>query len=256
MGTRFNDAVVPNYPSKTPPAAFPQKIPRSYTESMTLLEGLKPTSGNLAAAESWRRMLGGRNRYNSERQQIVRARRNALLTWLMNYRMNFWCDSLDLFVPVERIIIQHGDGAMIAKALGVGKATICRDFSALQAVDPVLFGKRSCGASYAEYMCGWRYAHRTGMGNEQPDHNLRFPRNQHGPAARTSNIVERNLPSRAPVMKEIDLSPNMGAEEQVEEQETSSVIPTVKAFLRILDENCEEHPSRKFERPPSLLATV
>lgn len=257
MGTRFKDAVVPGYPSNAKMQTFPANVSRSGKESIRVLEGLKPTSGNLAASESWRRMLGGRKRYNSERQQIARSRRNALLVWLMNHRMCWWCDLLDEFVPAERIIIRHGDGAMLAKALGVGKATVCRDLSALQAVEPRLFGKQTCGVTYAEYMCSWRYSHRTGMGNEQPDHNLRFPQNQHGPAARKSNRVQRNLPSPAPVVQKTDLSSFTVAEEPGGEHEACGVIPTVKAFLRILDENCEdEHPSRKFERPPSMLATV
>jgi hypothetical protein len=243
MSERFKNAVVPGYPSK---------VPRSASGPIRMLEGLKPTSGNLAASESWRRMLGGRKRYNSERQQIAHARRNALLRWLMNHRMNYWCDLLDVFVPVERIIIQHGDGAMLAKALGVGKATVCRDLSALQAVCPSLFGKQTCGVTYAEYMCSWRYSHRTGMGNEQPHHNLRFPLTQHGPAARRSNSVERNLPTRAPVMKEIDPSSYMGSDEH----ETSSEIPMVKTFLRILDKNCTGHPARKLERPLTMFVTV
>lgn len=256
MSTRFKNAVVPNYPSKASPVAFPQKSPRSYSKSMTLLDSLRPTSGNLAASESWRRMLGGRKRYNSERQQIVRARRNALLIWLMNHRMNYWCEPLDEFIPIDRVVIQHGDGVMLAKALGIGKATVCRDLSALQAVHPSLFGKQICGVTYAEYMCGWRYSHRTGMGNEQPHHNLRFPLTQHGPAARRSTSVERNLPSPAPVVKKTDLSPSTGTEEHGDENETCNRIPTVKAFLRILSENCVDHPSRTFERPPSMLAMV
>jgi hypothetical protein len=256
MSERFKNAVIPDYPSRAKPQAFPEKVARSASGSIRMLEGLKPTSGNLAASESWRRMLGGRKRYNSERQQIAHARRNALLIWLMNHRMNYWCDLVDVFIPVERIVIHHGDGAMLAKALGVGKATVCRDLSALQAVQPMLFGKQTCGITYAEYMCGWRYSHRTGMGNEQPHHNLRFPLTQHGPAARRSNSVERNLPSSAPVSKEIDLSPYLETEEQGDEHGTSSVIPTVKKFLRILDENCMEHPSRNFEMPPSMHVTV
>lgn len=54
---------------------------------MPLLEGVRPTAGNLASEESWRRMIGGRNRYNRERRQMAHSRRAAILLWLMESRM-------------------------------------------------------------------------------------------------------------------------------------------------------------------------
>jgi hypothetical protein len=159
---------------------------------MLMLEGLRPTSGNLAPEESWRRMLGGRQRYNHERQQKAKARRDAILIWLMENRMYLPTKRLG-YLGTDYIVARHGDGALLAKALGVGKATVCRDLSALQATRLALFGKPNIEANYEEYMTFWRYAHRTGLGNEQPGHNLRFPRAQRGPEARTRRNVVKAL---------------------------------------------------------------
>lgn len=167
MHRSIREAVDGHFPSRY----SPQDI-------MGELAGLRPTAANLAPSESWRRMLGGRKRYNSTRQQVARARREAILVWLTRHRQHLWSDVLQEYLFVGRIIVRHGDGALLARGLRVGKATICRDLSTLQAVFPSLFGSLRCSVEYVEYMAGWRHGRRVGMGTEQPDHNLRFPQNR------------------------------------------------------------------------------
>ena len=236
MDRRLKDAVIPGFPSSVPPEAFPARTPSSPADAMQMLEGLRPTSGNLAAKESWRRMLGGRKRYNHERQQTAKARRDAILIWLMENRMYLRSRRLG-WLGTDFIIVRHGDGALLAKALGVGRATLCRDLSALQATRPALFGKWNLEASYEEYMHFWRYAHRTRLGNEQPEHNLRFPRAQRGPEARTRRSVVKALgrdvyePSGKP-----ERPPQ--TTETADPKEPQEAIPTAGDFLAILDKNC------------------
>jgi hypothetical protein len=236
MDRRLEDAVIPGFPSSVPPEPFPARTPRSPADAMQMLEGLRPTSGNLAADEFWRRMVGGRKRYNHGRQQTAKARRDAILIWLMENRMYLPTRWLG-YLGTDYIVARHGDGALLAKALGVGKATVCRDLSALQATQPALFGKRSIGMNYAEYMEFWRHAHRTGLGNEQPEHNLRFPHAQRGPEARTRRSVVKALghdvyqPSGKP-----DIIPQ--ATEKAGPGEPRGAIPTAGDFLAILDKNC------------------
>lgn len=240
MGMRFREAVVSGYPSGSKPQAFPERMPRSAKAALQVLDCHRPTTGNLADSESWRRMIGGRQRYNNDRQQTVRARRNALLIWLMNHRMFYWCGSLGKFVPDEKIAIQHGDGAMLAKALDIGKATVCRDLSALQAVHPLLFGRQSCGVTYSEYMCGWRYAHRSGLGNKQPHHNLRFPKNQRGAAARALHAVARALDSDATECRQSKIANHPPHLEDSSQAKTATAVSTVADFLQILRINCPD----------------
>jgi hypothetical protein len=236
MDRRLNDAVIPGFPSSVPPEQIPAGTPRSPSDAMQMLEGLRPTSGNLAPEESWRRMLGGRKRYNHGRQQTAKARRDAILIWLMENRMYVPTKRLG-YLGTDYIVARHGDGALLAKALGVGKATVCRDLSALQATQPGLFGKRNLEIDYEEYMTFWRYAHRTGLGNEQPGHNLRFPRAQRGPEARTRRSVVKALghdvyqPSGKP--DSIPLTT-----ETAGPREPPGAILTAGDFLAILDKNC------------------
>lgn len=208
---------------------------------MQLLEGLRPTSGNLAPEESWRRMIGGRKRYNHERQQTARARRDAILIWLMENRM--YARTKLGYLGTDRIVVQHGDGVLLAKALGVGKATVCRDLSALQATQPALFGSRHLDIGYEEYMAFWRYAHRHGLGNEQPVHNLRFPRTQRGPAARIRRNVERALGRDvyAPQPANSPASGDVGTES---DQKSTDASPTTAEFLAMLDRNCPPQTPR------------
>ena len=236
MHRPFENAVITGFPLSVPPQPFPPGTPRSSREALQLLESLRPTSGNLADEESWRRMLGGRKRYNHKRQQIARERRSALLVWLLENRMFLRFRPLG-WLGTDHIIVQHGDGAMLARALGLGKATICRDLSALQATHPDLFGKPNIGMSYAEYMTFWRYARLAGMGNPQPDHNLRFPSNQHGPDARTRRSVVRALgrdvyqaaPQAQPVAETVAVTAG---------EESDRGVPTAEEFLAMLDQNC------------------
>ena len=190
---QLRDAVIPGFSPRCAPVAFPATIPRNSREAIRILDGLVPESGNLAPSESWRRMLGGRNRHNHERQQAAKARRDAILIWLRQRRRCFYCEILGEYAPSEQIIIRHGDGAMLAKALGVGSATVCRDLSALQATHPSVFGQPNCGIDYDSYMAGWKYSHRTQFGNKQPQQNLRYPNNQNGPAARMHHAVSRAI---------------------------------------------------------------
>tara|TARA_R110002072_G_scaffold302354_1_gene484886 strand:+ start:67505 stop:68284 length:780 start_codon:yes stop_codon:yes gene_type:complete len=185
----LRDAVIPAVSDRCTPAAFLSNVPRNSRESIRMLDGLGPESGNLALSESWRRMLGGRNRYNHQRQQAAKARRDAILIWLRERRRCFYCEILGAYAPSEQIIVRHGDGAMLAKALGVGRATVCRDLSALQATHPSVFGQQNCGIDYDSYMAGWKYSHRNEFGNEQPHQNLRYPNNQHGPTARMHHAI-------------------------------------------------------------------
>ena len=249
MDRQLADAVIPGFPSSVPAEAFPTSTPRSSREALQLLESLRPTRGNLADEESWQRMLGGRNRYNHERQQIAWERRSALLVWMLENRMFLRFRPLG-WLGMDYIIVQHGDGAMLARALGLGKATICRDLSALQATHPDLFGKPNIGMSYAEYMMFWRYARQAGMGNPQPDHNLRFPSNQHGPDARTRRCVVRALgrdvyqaaPQAQPVAETVaetveETVEARDSEERVRD-ESDRGVPTAEEFLAMLDQNC------------------
>ena len=141
MNRSLHDVVDPHFPSRVPPQPFPTKVPRNGREALQMLEGLRPTSGNLAPKEAWRRLLGGRKRHNHQRQAIAKARRLAILDWLIDNRTYLWCDIIGECVPIDRVIVQHGYGAMLAKALGVGKSTLCRDLSAIHAVHPASFGK-------------------------------------------------------------------------------------------------------------------
>lgn len=188
-------------------------------------------------------MLGGRKRYNHQRQQVALARREAVLAWLMENRMSIRSRSLG-WLPTDRITVRHGDGAMLARALGLGKATICRDLSALQATHPALFGRQTIPVQYTEYMSFWRYARQAGLGNAQPDHNLRFAANQSGPVARTQNSVIRALGKN--VYQPKPEPPTERVQRKGEAEETDG--PQTKAeFLAMLDQNCppQEPPARK-----------
>jgi hypothetical protein len=240
MSRIFKDIVIAGYPSRVAPARLPERMPRTVSGALRVLESMRPTSGNLAPSESWRRMLGGRKRYNHQRQQIAEARREAILHWLMENRRSFHCELLGRFVPANRIIVRHGDCTMLASALGIGKATVCRDLSAVQATNPELFGKDIGSINYCEYMAFWRYAHRTGIGNEQPGHNLRFPANQKGPAARTAAQARRALG--------FDQSQSGTVESQSPAQEpmpdkhkhSEDSVPTADDFLLLLNKNCPQ----------------
>lgn len=241
MPRRIQDAVLPDYSISVLPEKFATDLPRTTVEATRLLDGLRPTSGNLAASEAWRRIVGGRSRHNKQKQAVAKARRKAILGWLMRTRMYFWCEPLKATVRIDRIIVRHGDGAMLARALGVGKATICRDLSALQAVHPALFGKRHCAGDYEEYMAGWRYAHRSEMGNEQPHHNLRFPRNQNGAKARTTRLVAAELSHNAAPAGD---SHSVNADRSLDRETgltTSDTLSTTRDFLSILDRECPEN---------------
>jgi hypothetical protein len=250
MERRLNDAVIQGYPSKHLPQTLPDKRPKTSAETFQMLEGLRPTTGNLAPEEAWRRMIGGRNRYNYERQQVAEARRDAIFSWLLDHRSTCWIESLGEHVPVFRIMVRHGDGAMFARALKVGKATICRDLSALQATAPASFGLFNGGVEYIEYMEGWRYAHRTWMGNEQPHHNLRYPNNQRGAEARIRNNVARyrgiSVTDNSVGIPALDLASEPEEEGTPAEQEPEWSASTFDDFITILEKNCsEEKPNRR-----------
>ncbi|NQV25769.1 MAG: hypothetical protein HQ518_15530, partial [Rhodopirellula sp.] len=237
---QLRDAVIPNFSPRCAPAAFPATIPRNSREAIRILDGLVPESGNLAPSESWRRMLGGRNRYNHERQQAAKARRDAILIWLRQRRRCFYCEILGEYAPSEQIIIRHGDGAMLAKALGVGRATVCRDLSAIQATHPSIFGQQNCGIDYDTYMAGWKYSHRTELGNEQPRQNLRYPNNQHGPAARMHHAVSRAI--GRDVMNQSGTAAGIPVASDTAKSASKPVHEhtTVFAFLLLLKMNCPE----------------
>lgn len=237
MDRPLKNAVIPGFPSSVPARTLPPGIPQTAKQSQVLLEGLCPTSGNLAEDESWRRLLGGRKRYNHERQQTALARRAAILIWLMENRMFFRSGRLGC-LATDHIVMQHGDGAMLARALGLGKATICRDLSALQATHPALFGQRSIGMSYEDYMGFWRCARLANLGNEQPEQNLRFPQNQHGPEARTHRRVVKALGHDV-----YQPPPATGSAARAEDQnrdETKHTELTTEDFLATLDRNCPQ----------------
>lgn len=234
----FRDAVQPDYPSRIQPQSFPTTVPRTGRDALEVLDSLRPSSGNLAQSEAWRRMLGGRKRYNHQRQQVARARREAILCWLMDNRIWHFCRLFGEHFRVNRIIVRHGDGAMLARALNVGKATICRDLSALQAESPSLFGRQNCGISYDEYMAGWRYAHRTRIGNEQPHHNLRFPSNQRGPEARTKRAAMK-ASGRVVYADRADAGiRRSGSEARNATAPANGPTPTVEDFLTMLNQKC------------------
>ena len=242
MERRLSDIVIEGFPSKVKPEAFSTKLPRTSAEAVQMLENLRPTAGNLAPSESWRRLIGGRNRYNHERQQIAEARREAILFWLMDNRMFYWCGLVGEHIPVDRIIVRHGDGAMLARALNVGKATICRDLSAVQSVHPWMFGSNICKISYSDYMHVWRSKRYSTLGNEQPPHDLRFPANQRGPKARTRRNARtyRRLGAR-----QLDMRPmSCDGGDQTEERESKNPIPSSDDFLTILETNCSQDELR------------
>jgi hypothetical protein len=237
MDRQLADAVIPGFPSSIPAEAFPAGTPRSARETLQLVEGLRPTSGNLTPDEAWRRIVGGRSRYNHERQQTARARRGAILIWLLENRMYFRNRRLG-YLGTDHIVMQHGDGAMLSKALRLGKATLCRDLSSLQATHPELFGNHSIGMSYDEYMGFWRHARQAGLGNEQPGQNLRFPRNQHGPEARTRRSVVRVLGHD--VYQPPPATESATQAEDRNSDKTSRTVPTTDDFLATLDSNCPQ----------------
>lgn len=237
----LKDAVITDYPSRFKPDEFPASQLTSSREANQLLDHLQPTHGNLAPSESWRRMLGGRKRYNWKRQQTAKARRNAIFIWLMQNRTNLFDDVFREWTPIDWIIVRHGDGAMLAKALGVGKATVCRDLSALQATQPRWFGSNTCEVGYDEYMAGWKYAHRTGMGDDQPHHNLRFPKNQHGPAARDRNVVASMFGQQAPSHRcSSSKQPDSQSETDSETGGCEATVRSVEVHLTLLRQNCPE----------------
>jgi len=244
MNRSLHDVVDPHFPSRVPPQPFPTKVPRNGREALQMLEGLRPTSGNLAPEESWRRLLGGRNRHNHQRQEIAKARRLAILDWLIDNRTYLRGDIIGECVPIDRVIVQHGDGAMLAKALGVGKATICRDLSAIQAGHPAAFGERNVGIAYDEYMHFWRYAHRTHFGEEQPYHNLRFPKNQNGPMARVKRSVVRALGRDVYAGQPVETESATDTDEKSAgaDEQNSQTVPTVAEFRKVLNQSCPPGP--------------
>ena len=247
MNRSLHDVVDPHFPSRVPPQRFPADVPRNGRDVLRMVEGLRPTSGNLAPQESWRRLLGGRKRYNHQRQQIAAARRDAIFVWLLRHRRVYWSE-LTGPVPVERIIIQHGDCTMLARALDVGKSTICRDLSAIQAVHPVCFGQTRVSSSYAEHMHFWRYAHRTHLGEEQPHHNLRFPKNQHGPEARVRRDVRKTIGHDVYDASRSETPEAKPAAERDHGARQENSIPDVDDFLTLLEQNC---PAETLQRRPA-----
>jgi len=241
MTRSLSGAVNQQAPSKFAAVPLPA-VPRSHIETTQTLDHIRPHIGNLTPSESWRRMLGGRKRYNHGRQQAARARRDAILLWLIENRMNVPCEVLDCHVPMERIVVRHGDGAMLAKALGVGKATACRDLSAIQAANGKLFGIDTAGISYEEYMAGWKYAHRTGAGNSQPKHNLRHPRNQNGPVARTRKAVAKSLgPDRLNSGSHKTFDSSYRRETVAKQATSTEATVSTESYLTTLRKNCPAH---------------
>lgn len=104
---------------------------------------------------------------------------------------------------------------LLARALGIGKATVCRDLSALQATEPALSGKPHLAIDYDESMTFWRAYRQNGLGNEQPSHNLRFPLAQRGPAAGTRRdaLPGKLAPERWPSVRP-----------ESEEQQTAEIL--------------------------------
>lgn len=100
MARRLSDVVIEGYPSKVKPQTLSTNPPRTATEAVQMLENLSPTAGNLAPSESWRRLIGGRKRYNHERQHIAESRREAILIWLMDNRTLYWSELLGEHVRV------------------------------------------------------------------------------------------------------------------------------------------------------------
>ena len=115
MIRRIQDAVVPGHQTNVQPATIVANSRLSNRDALGVLDGLRPTSGNLAPAEAWRRIVGGRNGFNRDRQNVAKHRRKAILGWLMHNRMYWRCEQLDEWVLVDRISVRHGNGAMIAK---------------------------------------------------------------------------------------------------------------------------------------------
>ncbi|QDU37662.1 hypothetical protein Mal4_19770 [Maioricimonas rarisocia] len=249
MKRRIRDAVIEGYPSKFVPETLPATVPRTAAQATAILDGLRPTPANLAPSESWRRMVGGRKRYNVDRQNNAMARREAILAWLLRHRQAVWFDVLGEYCPVDRIVMRHGDGAMLARALHVGKATICRDLSALQAVAPRLFGLNCCEVTYEEYMGGWRYAHRAEMGNEQPHQNLRFPANQNGPKSRTRRVAHAATgPSSDRAMTSASDSGSGGQERGHHAAPDERRAVTPEHYLALLELHCRELDKPKRSR--------
>ena len=247
---QIRDVVIPGFSPRRAGDAFPSTAPQDSHNSIRILGRLIPVSGNLASSESWRRMIGGRNRYNHARQQVAKARRNAILIWLKQHRRCFYCEILGEYAPSERIIIRHGDGAMLAKALGVGRATVCRDLSALQATYPAVFGQQNCGVDYDVYMAGWKYAHRTELGNEQPQQNLRYPQKQHGPAARALHAVSRTMRIDIANLSAAASRTHFTGGTDSPESETDADPGTIAGFLNLLRTNCpnDENPGLPVRR--------
>ncbi|QDU39195.1 hypothetical protein Mal4_35320 [Maioricimonas rarisocia] len=215
-------------------------------------------SGESQDSDAWRRLLGGRARYNRQRQQIAESRREAILMWLLRHRKWMWCVSFGEFLEVDRIIVRHGDAAAIARALGVGRATVCRDLSALQATEPWAFGSRCCRVDYADYMAGWRYAHRHGWDNVQPDSNLRFAAKQNGPRGRVQRAAAQAMgptisESTAPPAPQQDVNPSVAPDDFLEPTPPPPDGDPTDHFIRLLEHNCAHAEKPK---PPRRVPAV
>lgn len=94
-----------------------------------------------------------------------------------------------------------------------------------------------------------RYARLTGLGNEQPGHNLRFPLAQRGPATRTRRDVERATGRNADEPQPSH-EPAAGDSDATCREEVAKPIPTSDEFLTMLDRNAP--PQKPSDRCPRL----
>jgi hypothetical protein len=95
MHREFKSSVDSNFPSRVAPQAFPVQQPKNRADAIHLIENLRPTSGNLAPSEAWRR-YARRQDWMSRLEKLTAMRCQRRYAALLE-------DTVELFGGVERL---------------------------------------------------------------------------------------------------------------------------------------------------------